>query len=140
MLGVPSGCNDGESSSGLTRNARGVTIPGSGGVTLAPGSFAVKAPTGGQVPGPTLAGPHSDTALGSDFPTRVAGTRGQHFPGPAALKFYHRRGQVLRLECTVHDATFFSRHRKVEPRDGPSTYPVAPLKKSRFAACATGAG
>ena len=31
------------------------------------------------------------------FPTRMAGTRGQHFPGPAALKFYDRRGQVLRL-------------------------------------------
>jgi len=39
---------------------------------------------------------------------------------------------VLRLECTVNDVTFFSHHRKVEHRDGPPTYEVAPLKKSIF--------
>lgn len=75
---------------------------------------------------------NTDTALGSDFHTRVEGTRVKHFLGPASLKLYDKRGRVLRLECTVNDVTFFSHHRKVEHRDGPPTYEVAPLKKSLF--------
>lgn len=75
---------------------------------------------------------NSDTALGSDFHTRVEGTRVKHFLGPASLKLYDKRGRVLRLECTVNDVTFFSHHRKVEHRDGPPTYQLAPLKKSIF--------
>lgn len=61
---------------------------------------------------------NTDTALGSDFHTRVEGTRVKHFPGPASLKLYDKRGRGRRLECTVNDATFFSHHRKVEHRDG----------------------
>jgi hypothetical protein len=75
---------------------------------------------------------NTDTALGSDFHTRVEGTRVKHFLGPASLKLYDKRGCVLRLECTVNDVTFFSHHRKVEHRNGPPTYEVAPLKKSIF--------
>lgn len=75
---------------------------------------------------------HTDTALGSDFHTRIEGTRVKHFLGPASLKLYDKRGRVLRLECTVNDVTFFSHHRKVEHRDGPPTYELAPLKKSIF--------
>jgi len=75
---------------------------------------------------------HTDTALGSDFHTRVEGTRGKHFLGPASLKLYDKRGRVLRLEGPVNDVTFFSHHRQVEHRDGPPTYEVAPLKKSIF--------
>lgn len=62
----------------------------------------------------------------------MEGTRGKHFLGPASLKRYDKRGRVLRLECTVHDGTFFSHHRKVEQRAGPPTYELAPLKKSLF--------
>jgi hypothetical protein len=75
---------------------------------------------------------HTDTALGSDFHTRVEGTRVKHFLGPASLKLYDKRGRVLRLECTVNDVTFFSHHRKVEHRDRPPSYELAPLKKSIF--------
>lgn len=75
---------------------------------------------------------NTDTALGSDFHTRVEGTRVKHFLGPASLKLYDKRGRVLRLECTVNDVTFFSHHRKVEHRNGPPTYELAPLKKSIF--------
>lgn len=74
----------------------------------------------------------ADTALGSDFHTRVEGTRVKHYLGPASLKLYDKRGRVLRIECTVNDATFFARHRKVEHRDGTQSYEVAPLKKSIF--------
>jgi hypothetical protein len=75
---------------------------------------------------------HSDTALGSDFHTRVEGTRVKHFLGPASLKLYDKRGRGLRLEGTVNDVTFLSHHRKVEHRAGPPTCEVAPLKKSIF--------
>ena len=93
--------------------------------------LTVKAPEAAKFLGKRFPA-HTDTALGSDFHTRVEGTRVKHFPGPAALKLYDKRGRVLRLECTVNDVTFFSHHRKVEPRDGPPTYEVAPLKKSIF--------
>jgi hypothetical protein len=93
--------------------------------------FTVKAPEVAKFLGKRFPA-NTDTALGSDFHTRVEGTRVKHFLGPASLKLYDKRGRVLRLECTVNDVTFFSHHRKVEHRDGPPTYEVAPLKKSIF--------
>jgi hypothetical protein len=93
--------------------------------------FTVKAPEVAKFLGKRFPA-NTDTALGSDFHTRVEGTRIKHFLGPASLKLYDKRGRVLRLEGTVNDVTFFSHHRKVEHRDGPPTYEVAPLKKSIF--------
>jgi len=93
--------------------------------------FTVKAPEVAKFLGKRFPA-NPDTALGSDFHPRVEGTRLKHFLGPASLKLYDKRGRVLRLECTVNDVTFFSHHRKVEHRDGPATYEVAPLKKSIF--------
>ena len=93
--------------------------------------FTVKAPEVAKFLGKRYPA-HTDTALGSDFHTRVEGTRVKHFLGPASLKLYDKRGRVLRLECPVNDVTFFSHHRKVEHRDGPPTYELAPLKKSIF--------
>lgn len=72
------------------------------------------------------------TQVGSDFHTRVEGTRVKHFLGPASLKLYDKHGLVLRIECTANDVTFFKHHRKVEHKDGSSTYQVAPLKKSIY--------
>jgi hypothetical protein len=93
--------------------------------------FTVKAPEVAKFLGKRFPA-NTDTALGSDFHTRVEGTRVKHFLGPASLKLYDKRGRVLRLECTVNDVTFFSHHRKVEHRDRPATYELAPLKKSIF--------
>jgi hypothetical protein len=93
--------------------------------------FTVKAPEVAKFLGKRFPA-NTDTALGSDLHTRVEGTRVKHFLGPASLKLYDKRGRVLRLECTVNDVTFFSHHRKVEHRDGPATYELAPLKKSIF--------
>lgn len=73
-----------------------------------------------------------DTQVGSDFSTRVEGTRVKHFLGPASLKLYDKHGIVLRIECTANDVTFFKHHRKVEHRDGTVTSQVAPLKKSIY--------
>lgn len=68
--------------------------------------FTVQAPAVAKFLGKRFPA-HTNTALGSDFHTRIEGTRGKHFRGPASLKLYDQRGRVLRLECTVNDATFF---------------------------------
>jgi len=73
-----------------------------------------------------------EAELTSDFRTRIEGPRLRHSLGPASLKLYDKRGRMWRLECTANDVPFFKHHRKVEPRDGPPTYQVAALKKSRF--------
>jgi hypothetical protein len=93
--------------------------------------FTVKAPEVAKFLGKRFPA-NTDTALGSDFHTRVEGTRVKHFLGPASLKLYDKRGRALRIECTVNDVTFFSHHRKVEHREGPPSYELAPLKKSIF--------
>jgi hypothetical protein len=71
----------------------------------------------------------TDTALGSDFHTRVEGTRVKHHLGPASIKLYDKRGRVLRVECTANDVRFFKHHRKVEHSDGSVSYRTEPLRK-----------
>jgi len=78
-----------------------------------------------------LTGRHKDE-IGNDYSTRVEGTRIKHHMGPASIKMYDKRGIVLRIETTVNDVTFFKHHRKVEQRDGTTSFKLAPLKKSIY--------
>jgi len=41
-------------------------------------------------------------------------------------------GQILRIETTTNDVSFFKHHRKVEHRDRPPTRGLAPVKKSIY--------
>ena len=91
--------------------------------------LTVKAPAVAKFLGKRLS---PEAELTSDFRTRIEGTRLKHSLGPASLKLYDKRGRVLRLECTANDVTFFQHYRKVEHRDGSSTYQVAALKKSIY--------
>jgi hypothetical protein len=75
---------------------------------------------------------NSSVELGNDFNTRIQGTRIRHYMGPASLKMYDKFGRVLRIETTTNDVSFFKHHRKVEHRDGSSTFKLAPLKKSIY--------
>ena len=70
--------------------------------------------------------------LGSDFSTRIQGTRIKHYMGRVSIKMYDKLGLVLRIETTTNDVTFFRHHRRVEHRDGTSEMKVAPLKKSIY--------
>jgi hypothetical protein len=70
--------------------------------------------------------------IGNDFHTRVEGTRIKHHMGPVSLKMYDKMGSVLRIETTANDVTFFKHYRKVEHRDGTSTFKNAPVKKSIY--------
>jgi len=70
--------------------------------------------------------------LGSDFGTRIEGTRIKHHMGPASIKIYDKFGLVLRIETTANDVSFFRHHRTVEHRDGEAEFKLAPLRKTIY--------
>ncbi|GAC1667559.1 MAG: hypothetical protein PVS2B1_25660 [Candidatus Dormibacteraceae bacterium] len=70
--------------------------------------------------------------LGSQFSTRIEGTCIKHRFGNASIKMYDKFGQILRIETTTNDVSFFKHHRKVEHRQGPPTRGLAAVKKSIY--------
>lgn len=70
--------------------------------------------------------------IGSRFTVRIEGTCLKHRYGSASVKMYDKFGQVLRLETTTNDVSFFKHYRKVEHRDGSCTRQLANLKKSIY--------
>ena len=70
--------------------------------------------------------------LGTDFHTRIEGTRIKHHMGCAAIKMYDKHGIVLRIETTVNDVTFFKHHREVVHRDNTREMKLAPMKKTIY--------
>jgi len=68
--------------------------------------------------------------LGSDFHTRIEGTRVKHRMGPSSIKMYDKFGCVLRIETTSNDVRSFRHRRKVEHRDGTTSMKVAPMRKT----------
>jgi hypothetical protein len=70
--------------------------------------------------------------LGTDFHTRIEGTRIKHHMGKVSIKMYDKLGRILRIETTANDVSFFTHYREVEHRDGSRTLESAPLKKSIY--------
>lgn len=70
--------------------------------------------------------------VGTDFHTRVQGTRIKHHMGQCAIKMYDKFGMVLRLETVTNDVSFFKHHREVVHRDGSTEWKLAPVKKSIY--------
>jgi len=70
--------------------------------------------------------------LGSQFSTRIEGTCIKHRFGDASIKMYDKFGQILRIETTTNDVSFFKHHRKVEHAIRPATRELAPVKKSIY--------
>jgi hypothetical protein len=70
--------------------------------------------------------------IGSRFSTRIEGTCIKHRLGQAQVKMYDKLGRILRIETTVNDVSFFKHHRKVEHRKAPSSYELAPLRKTIY--------
>ena len=70
--------------------------------------------------------------IGSRLSSRIEGRSIKHHMGAASVKVYDKFGQILRIETTINDVSFFKHHRKVEHRDGPATRELAPLKKSIY--------
>jgi DNA-binding transcriptional ArsR family regulator len=69
---------------------------------------------------------------GTDFHTRVEGTRIKHSMGKVSIKMYDKFGWILRVETTANDVTFFKHHRRVEHRDGTAERKTAQVKKSIY--------
>lgn len=65
-------------------------------------------------------------------PVREMGTRIKHRMGPASIKMYDKFAQVLRIETTINDVTFFDQYRKVRHTDGSVSTRYAPMKKSIY--------
>ena len=70
--------------------------------------------------------------VGSNFSTRIEGTRIRHSMGPVSIKMYDKFGSVLRIETVANDVGFFKHHREVEQRDGEKVFKIAPVKKSIY--------
>ena len=70
--------------------------------------------------------------IGNQLSTRIEGTCIKHRFGKCTIKMYDKFGIILRIETTVNDVTFFKHHRKVEHRQGPSTWALAPVKKTIY--------
>ena len=70
--------------------------------------------------------------IGSDFHTRIEGTRIKHHLGPNSIKMYDKLGRVLRIETTSNDVSSFKHHRRVEHRDGTWTMKNAQVRKTIY--------
>jgi hypothetical protein len=70
--------------------------------------------------------------LGNSFTKRWLGRRLKHQMGPVSIKMYDKFNLILRIETTVNDVTFFKQHRQVQHRDGTTTTPWAPMKKTIY--------
>lgn len=70
--------------------------------------------------------------VGTDFHTRIEGTRIKHHMGWAAIKMYDKHGFVLRIETTVNDVTFLKHHREVVHRNNTREMKLAPMKKTIY--------
>lgn len=77
-------------------------------------------------------------AIGSDFHTRIRGSRVRHYFGPASIKMYDKLRIALRIETTTNDVSFFRHHRRVEHKDGSWQMKIAPVKKSIYSLPAIG--
>jgi hypothetical protein len=70
--------------------------------------------------------------MGNRFNKRWLGSRVKHQMGPVSIKLYDKFGQILRIETTVNNVSFFKQYRQVQHRDGTSTTRWAPMKKTVY--------
>lgn len=70
--------------------------------------------------------------MGNRYNVRIEGTRVRHSMGMASIKMYDKFGQILRIETTAKDVSFFKHYREVEQRNGVSVMKFAPVKKTIY--------
>lgn len=70
--------------------------------------------------------------MGNRYSVRIEGTRVRHSMGMASIKMYDKFGQILRIETTAKDVSFFKHRREVEQRNGEAVMKFAPLKKTIY--------
>lgn len=70
--------------------------------------------------------------IGTQYQVRTEGSRIKHTMGPISIKMYDKFGQVLRIETTANDISFFKHYREVIQRDGTSIQKDAAMKKNIY--------
>jgi len=70
--------------------------------------------------------------IGNRYNVLIEGTRIKHTFGPASIKMYDKFLQILRLEGTINDVSFFTHYRSVEQKDGTTVTKWASMKKSIY--------
>ena len=70
--------------------------------------------------------------MGNRYNVRIEGTRVRHSMGMASIKMYDKFGQILRIETTAKDISFFKHYREVEQRNGEAVMKFAPMKKTIY--------
>ena len=81
--------------------------------------------------GKKLNGNYQDE-MGSRYNVRIEATRVRHSMGMTSIKMYDKFGQILRIETTAKDVSFFKHDREVEQRNGESVMKFAPMKKTIY--------
>ena len=81
--------------------------------------------------GKKLNGNYQDE-MGNRYNVRIEGTRVRHTMGMTSIKMYDKFGQILRIETTANDISFFKHYREVEQRNGESVMKFAPMKKTIY--------
>jgi len=81
--------------------------------------------------GKKLNGNYQDE-MGNRYNVRIEGTRVRHSMGMASNRMYDKFGQMLRIETTAKDVSFFQHYRAVEQRNGESVMQFAPIKKTIY--------
>lgn len=70
--------------------------------------------------------------MGNRYNIRMEGTRIRHSMGPVSIKMYDKFCQILRIETTVNDISFFKHYRQVEQKDGTPVHKYAPMRKTIY--------
>lgn len=70
--------------------------------------------------------------MGNRYDVRKEGIRVNHAMGKVSIKMYEKFQQILRIETTSTDISFFKHYRKVEHRDGSTSKEFANMKKTIY--------
>ncbi len=70
--------------------------------------------------------------MGNWYQTRIEGTCIKHRMGPVGIKMYDKFNQIIRIEPTANNVSFFKHYRRVDKRDGTWEMKTANLKKSIY--------
>jgi hypothetical protein len=70
--------------------------------------------------------------MGNRYDVRKEGIRLKHTMGKVWLKIYDKFQQVLRIEITSTDISFFNHYRKVEHKDGSTSREFTSMRKNIY--------
>lgn len=76
--------------------------------------------------------PRYEGEVGNRYQIRIQGSRIKHTMGKASIKMYDKFSQILRVETTTNDVSFFKHYREVRHRDASCSFKYAAVKKNIY--------